>query len=286
MNHLQKSPRSTRRSSTSRRGGFTLIEIMVVLAIATFVAAIVIGGFSEMTAGSKRTSCQTNLTQIYQAARLYAADEGGSFPYYNPTGTTGEKNIGLWALYTFPQANSSARTGNPSDFDTLAPVGSAPIERYLRSAKSLHCPNDQDTDVDHVENLYLDATKTAFNADYLSYQVDRGFGDSALFRSTYSPIRTLDRSGRNPAGVDWNRQLLFFIPNPDTSRPPIQVRRLPDDKTVITWCRWHRGSAGRNDIDPVLFYDGTVQLIPKEQEDPNNPGTFLYGSQRKPKAAP
>lgn len=219
----------------AKRRAFTLIEMLVVLAVAAIVTAITVGGFNEMRAGNKRTSCQANLVQIYQAARLYATDEGGRFPYLQDTCPTGTPDgIGLWALYTFPNSTHT----KPAAPDTK------PIERYVRSAKVLHCPNDigKDTTGYPNSNLYS-ADKSEFNLNYLSYQVCDGSVP------TYTSVRTND-----PSNTFWQRQLLHF----DSTNAFIP--RLPADNTVVTWCLHHRNS--RN-MDNVLFYDGSVQLMPK-----------------------
>ena len=225
--------------SRSHRQAFTLIEILVVLAIAAIVSAITLGGFNEMRSGNKRTSCQTNLVQIYQAARQYAADEGGKFPYYQdacPTGTP--SGIGLWSLYTFPNANYTAP----------AAPGSKPIERYVRSAKVLHCPSDAGKDTLDYSNMNLySSDKSEFNLNYLSYQAC----DGAV--PTYQTTRdtTPDTPSNDPL---WKRQLINRNGTSLVSRPPA-------DDTVVSWCMHHRNP--RN-LDNVLFYDGSVQLIARD----------------------
>jgi prepilin-type N-terminal cleavage/methylation domain-containing protein len=244
---------STPNSGAPRAGrgarGFTLIELMVVLAVAAVVAAITLGGFKEMREGNKRVSCQTNLSQIYQAARLYAADEGGKFPYYqNPctsaTFADDQIGIGLWALYTFPKSRADA------DFSTIAPVGSQPLERYLRSTKSLHCPSDQR---DVSELLYKDAAKTEFNPYYLSYQTcDDGDATPGVPGvATYATQRVGDTTDS-----DWQRQLLHYSDTAFTNF----VSRQPTGDTVVAYCIFHRD---QRDMDNVLFYDGSIQLRPK-----------------------
>lgn len=217
------------RHSAARRGGFTLVEITVVIAIAGLLTAITVGGINNITASNRRIACQTNLVQIYQACRLYAADESGSFPYYNGSGST----IGLWSLYTFP------RDGYP---DQIALVSdNKPIERYLRNVKTLHCPNDFANG-----SLYQNASRSTFNPNYLSYQIldDNGTASDATDDAlTYQSTR--------PSGG--SRQLLQT-----GGRPPA-------DNTVVTWCKWHRTGAGGRDYDNVLFYDGTVQFLPRRE---------------------
>jgi len=211
--------------------GFTLIEILVVLAIVGIISSITLGGFKEMRNGNKRVSCQTNLTQIYQAARLYAADEDGRFPAYsNPCSSDpasiSQAGTGLWKLYTFPGNNPNMVSS------------SAPIERYLRSSKVLHCPS-------HLTHQTLLAPGTSLiDQDFLSYQTcDGNVATYATSRST------------NSADANWKRQLIHI----DAGNT---VPRQPTGDTVVTWCQFHRGERG---MDNVLFYDGTVQLIPQNQ---------------------
>ena len=245
-----------RHSPTSRRGAFTLIEIMVVLALAAIVTAITVGGFRSISESNKRTSCQSNLVQIYQACRVYARDEGGAFPYYNPAsgGISGPSTggIGLWALYTYP-ANGSATD--------LAPVDTKPVGRYVRSPKVFHCPSDdyQRGSIGASSAQLYNANKTLINPDYLSYQVD----DEGT--PTYSVFRTTDVSTVAKKEL-WKRQLEHY----DTQPRP----RPTPDTTVVAWCRFHRRLSsdglstlanGRN-FDNVLFYDGTVQLLPWKQD--------------------
>jgi prepilin-type N-terminal cleavage/methylation domain-containing protein len=232
---------STRLAITGHRparSAFTLIEILVVLAIASIVTAISVGGFKAMRDGNQRTSCQTNLVQIYQACRMYAADEGGKFPYYNFSTTnncsTAPRGTGLWMLYTFPSSSNYNAIGNTD----------APIERYIRSAKVLHCPEDYAAD---HKQLFLNSTN--YNPDYLSYQTcDDGV-------PTYTSVRTTATSDST-----WTRQLLSL----NGSTP---VPRLPVADTVVTWCPWHRG---QRKMDNVLFYDGSVQILPVESSPQGN----------------
>lgn len=247
---------STRTRTTqrgARRKAFTLIEMMVVLGIAALVTAITVGGFNEMRNGNKRVSCQANLAQIYQSCRMYASDEGGKFPYYAPDcGTAGPvaDGIGLWSLYTFPN----------SAFNAPAAPDTKPIERYIRSAKVLHCPSDLNPD----HTSLLAPGGTAFNLSYLSYQAcDDGVAKKEpgvlpnSGTATYQSSRTTTTTdATNP----WQRQLLHLNGATFVSRPPA-------DSTIVTWCPFHRG---QRDMDNVLFYDGSVQLLPRQQANPND----------------
>lgn len=230
----------------ANRQGFTLIEILVVLAIAAIISSVTLGGFNEMRAGNKRVACSTNLSQLYQAARLYAADEGGKFPHFEadcsvtPATNSG---IGLWSLYTFPNGRVAPAA------DEIALVG-APVERYLRSSKTLHCPADltEDSAGYSNENLFTsDGSK--LNPGYLSYQTCDTLSTPAV--STYASQRINSTTDMNL----WKRQLLHF-------EGTNFVGRQPTGDTVVTYCLHHRSE--RN-MDNVLFYDGSIQLLPVDQ---------------------
>lgn len=65
--------------SSSRRA-FSLIEILVVLAIVGILAALLLGAFSRVRQNSEKTTCASNLRQLANAMQLYLQDNAGAFP--------------------------------------------------------------------------------------------------------------------------------------------------------------------------------------------------------------
>ncbi|MBW3636724.1 MAG: type II secretion system GspH family protein [Armatimonadetes bacterium] len=302
----------------SRRSGFTLIEIMVVLVLATILSSITFGAFRSISQGNKRTTCQSNLSQIYKSARLYAQDYNGKFPYLN-TGAamagatdlsaTPIGGVGLWSLYTFPKGganNCSTDYSTGLDLPFVNdPNNQLPPENelnqklagYVRSAKIFHCPADRfDKTIQVRTSSTTCATSTVptaslsiqqdgatyLNPSYLSYQTIDDLGPTP--RDTYSSFRA--------SGL--KRQVTYFS---TTSSGVTETPERPsDDKTVITWCRFHRSLdntgatvTGSRNFDNVLFYDGTVQSLPmravRGTSEPCDTlgGTCVGGWQREPK---
>src|SRR5690242_11469197 len=54
--------------------GFTLIELLVVMAIIAILTAIVVPIFGTAREGARKTTCEENLHQIYEAIKLYRLD--------------------------------------------------------------------------------------------------------------------------------------------------------------------------------------------------------------------
>ena len=68
------------RISSRRQGGFTLIELMIVIAIIAILAAILVPNFIRARAQGHVTACKSNLKNIGTALEMYSTDNGGRYP--------------------------------------------------------------------------------------------------------------------------------------------------------------------------------------------------------------
>jgi prepilin-type N-terminal cleavage/methylation domain-containing protein len=73
IQHPAGRPAPRRKASTA--SGFTLIEILVVLAIIAILAGLLFPAFRGAQEGGRQTNCASNLKQIWTAAKLYYDDE-------------------------------------------------------------------------------------------------------------------------------------------------------------------------------------------------------------------
>jgi prepilin-type N-terminal cleavage/methylation domain-containing protein len=74
--------------------GFTLIELMVVVAIIAFLATLAIPTFSRFFAKAKRTEAYLNLSSLYAAEKAYHAEHGTYTDVLNGPGGLGWKPEG------------------------------------------------------------------------------------------------------------------------------------------------------------------------------------------------
>lgn len=65
---------------TKRVQGFTLIEVLVVLAVVSILAAIIASGVWQARQKVRQTNCASNLRQISVALQMYVADDDGVYP--------------------------------------------------------------------------------------------------------------------------------------------------------------------------------------------------------------
>jgi prepilin-type N-terminal cleavage/methylation domain-containing protein len=73
MQRAKQERRSTR--------GFTLVELLVVVALIAIMAALLFPVFSQARESARKTRCLTNLKQISAAVLMYAADYDDTLPY-------------------------------------------------------------------------------------------------------------------------------------------------------------------------------------------------------------
>jgi len=219
-----------RHPGDSSRGGFTLVELLVVIGIAVLLLAMMVPTGRAMRESNRAMACKSQLMQVGQAMKAYYADEGGAPPFYidpgQVWGADDPHGAGLMALYDLG---------------------------YLNRRESLHCPRD----------IYADGATPAY---FQSYQrededVDTSAG-SALDAWSYLNSRGVF----DDTDPYYRRQLQPAAPVGGTPVPVINPDWRPADDTVITWCPFHTDYLRSGDVGDyqVLFWDGSVVRIPED----------------------
>ena len=103
-----------------KRSGFTLIELMIVIAIIAILAAILVPNFVRARAQGHLTACKSNLKNIGTALEMYSTDHAGRYPTALTVLTTGANGGYLKTIPSCPAAGSNtysyASSKNPDIF--------------------------------------------------------------------------------------------------------------------------------------------------------------------------
>lgn len=244
------------RSSIRARAvsGFTLVELLVVIAVLALLAALLLPALSRGKARARATACSSNLRQLGYAFMMYLQDYGDTFPTAAPRGDLGAQPED-WIWWQVEMGATTMR--DPSGGSIMRQLGGYDT-RYFR------CPAD--ADAPNREQAWR--KNPGVEQYFYSYSLN-GAGDHGM--ASY---------------LSKDRQMIF-LNHLSNVRRPAQKIMLAEEKgsptdgpgsAVIDDGRWQpRGypltsrHAGRAN---VTFADGHVERVKREYADSNHPEHF------------
>ena len=114
--------------------GFTLIELMAVIAIIGILAALLFPVFAKARAQAKQTQCISNLRQIGAAMAMYMTDHDEQFP--QALDASDKFRPDIWSDFPEFQARIPEM-----------PLMPEALQAYIKSKDIWRCPSDNGTDV-------------------------------------------------------------------------------------------------------------------------------------------
>jgi prepilin-type N-terminal cleavage/methylation domain-containing protein/prepilin-type processing-associated H-X9-DG protein len=213
----------------ARRGGFTLVELLVVLAIIGILAALLLPALAASKAKARGLFCQNNNQQLVAGWLMYADDHAQRLAY-NLAGAVTRTNIN-WAAGVLDWELSPDNTN-------LANLTQAALGSYVAQVSTIYrCPSDS----------ALSALQSAagWNSRARSYSMNASVGDAGELTS--SGVNT-----NNPNYAQFfrltsvpvpSRIFVFLDEHPDSISDGYFVNHSYYPEWIRLPASWHNGGA-------------------------------------------
>ncbi len=147
--------------------GFTLVEMLVVIAIIAVLAALLLPALAGAKGKAYRVQCASNQRQIGMAFQMYADDNAGSFPVTQGWAANGGK---YWTnAYT---------AGSAAEFGGAVAETNRPLNEYTKNVDVYHCPADKgDPLIPAISSAWLAFGNSYYVAWHDLYGVQHVTGD-------------------------------------------------------------------------------------------------------------
>lgn len=173
---------------------FTLIELLIVIAIIAILAAILFPVFARARENARRSSCMSNLKQIGLGFLQYVQDYDERLPGSGQNGAP--PGAGAWMPGSSTSTDAYCTTTEP------CLTTQSGIFPYIKSAQIFICPSD--------------TTNAAKGLSYSMNQVCDGFKSIAAATQTSQTILLLDESLTLNDGNFKSATAAGALPSPDT----------------------------------------------------------------------
>ena len=125
-----------------RRAGFTIMELMAVIAIIVIVVGLLSVALNQTRNRTMRVMCLDNMRQLQVAWTLYA-DDNKDFIALNKTAPMGSVGTGVAAAPR--NSTNSWVAGNPKEDRNIQTLANGTLYDYVRQPEVYRCPMDSST---------------------------------------------------------------------------------------------------------------------------------------------
>jgi prepilin-type processing-associated H-X9-DG protein/prepilin-type N-terminal cleavage/methylation domain-containing protein len=238
---------------------FTLLELLVAIAVMAILFALVVSGLSRARMSARRVACISNLKQWGYAAHVYASEHEDKLPR-----EAAIDGINSWQITALPTSedvwyNALATTAGILTMAQYAQTPSSQQDFYL-AGKIFHCPSARFSDVSATYPNFSLAINSKLMRDFERSEPSPSVGVSEGCK--LSTIKVPDSTALFlDNGIPGEEKLCEFQPM-YTGQPKACASEFPG-----------RHNRGGN----IAFADGHVQTVPGKDVVEMDPASVYCG---------
>jgi prepilin-type N-terminal cleavage/methylation domain-containing protein len=230
--------------------GFSLVELLVVIAVIAILAVLLFPVLSRAKAKANRTACVNNLRQINLGIRMYSDDSHDASP--SPGSTAGPTNFAT--LYSGYKQLMKQYVGANSASSPQEKLFACPADKFYPN----HIFTDDDAPTEYVrkglhEEPYVDFSSYSFN------------GGDGRVEAVGTNGATITRFGLGKVKLS-------------AVRHPSRTVLISEASAFAPWS-WHQPSAQfifNNAMNVVSFVDGHVSYLKLFKDDAPRKGLAIF----------
>ena len=243
------------------RSGFTLLELLVVIAVMGILFALIVSSVARAKMAAHRIGCINNLKQWNYAAHIYANEREDALPR-----EAAIDGINSWQITALPTSedvwyNSLAVTAGMLTMSQYAQTPSSQQDFYL-AGKIFHCPSARFSDVSATYPNFSLAMNSKLMRDFEKSEPG-------------PPASSLPGEGCKLSAIKVPDSTVLFLDN-----------GIPGEERLCEFQPLYRGEPkacasqfpGRhNRGGNIAFADGHVQTLPGKDVVEMDPANTFYG---------
>jgi general secretion pathway protein G len=211
------------------RRGFTLVELLTVIAVIAVLAAILFPVFMTARGKAREITCASNLRQIGLSISMYTQDYDGFYPY----GVDPADKLTPQIWNSVPEFRDQIAT-IPYIHECLQP--------YIKAKEIFHCPSDIGFDREDFTGLEIDPNGKPRNASPSSFAK---FGTSYYYRTEITYRHGGEQTFQTPAELNvlfdgegrWHGGLLPWDKRYETLFGDSHIKNISRDQLLTIWAQ-------------------------------------------------
>ncbi len=239
----------------SRRavGGFTLVELLVVIGIIAVLISVLLPALSKARNQAQIVACVSNLRQVGMAFLLYSNANKGAYPYPTTAAPSNEAMCWFNAIDPYLGAKADSRRSGASGTRAFAAIKQCPVWTSFPDSNATLTSQGTQKEVSRTYKMNTNLRRNGLKADWAKVTDVKG---------TDSFVMVCESVGYDAIAIDGNTDNSRFscqMSEPDDANDAYPYLRHKNTANVV-FCDGHAGNQVIKMVDPGKAPNNTSAL--------------------------